>query len=102
MSWTTADIPDLKGRTAVVTGANGGLGLETSRALAAAGAHVVMAARNQEKAAAAVEDIKGTEPRRLAGAGRAGPGLPGVGQGGGGEDPRSRTTPSTCWSTTPA
>ncbi len=63
MSWTTADIPDLKGRVAVVTGANGGLGLETSRALAAAGAHVVMAARNQEKAAAAVEDIKGTEPR---------------------------------------
>lgn len=63
MSWTTEDIPDLKGRTAVVTGANGGLGLETSRALADAGAHVVMAARNQEKAAAAIEDIKGTTPR---------------------------------------
>ena len=62
MSWTTADIPDLKGRTAVVTGANGGLGLETSRALAGAGAHVVMAARNQEKARAALEDIKGTNP----------------------------------------
>ena len=62
MSWTTADIPDQKGRTAVVTGANGGLGLETSRALAGAGAHVVMAARNQEKARAAVEDIKGTNP----------------------------------------
>jgi NAD(P)-dependent dehydrogenase (short-subunit alcohol dehydrogenase family) len=60
MAWTTADIPDQSGRTAVVTGANGGLGLETSRALAAAGAHVVMAARNQEKAAAAVEDIRGT------------------------------------------
>jgi NAD(P)-dependent dehydrogenase (short-subunit alcohol dehydrogenase family) len=58
MSWTTADIPDQTGRTAVVTGANGGLGLETSRALAAAGAHVVMAARNQEKAAEAVEDIR--------------------------------------------
>jgi NAD(P)-dependent dehydrogenase (short-subunit alcohol dehydrogenase family) len=62
MSWTTADIPDQKGRTAVVTGANGGLGLETSRALAAAGAHVVMAARNQEKARAAIEDIRGTDP----------------------------------------
>jgi NAD(P)-dependent dehydrogenase (short-subunit alcohol dehydrogenase family) len=60
MAWTTADIPDQSGRIAVVTGANGGLGLETSRALAAAGAHVVMAARNQEKAAAAVEDIRGT------------------------------------------
>src|SRR3954453_2410734 len=58
VSWTTADIPDQSGRTAVVTGANGGLGLETSRALAAAGAHVVMAARNQEKAAEAVEDIR--------------------------------------------
>ena len=60
MSWSTADIPDQKGRTAVVTGANGGLGLETSRALAAAGAHVVMAARNQEKAEAAIQDIRGT------------------------------------------
>jgi NAD(P)-dependent dehydrogenase (short-subunit alcohol dehydrogenase family) len=58
MSWSTADIPDQTGRTAVVTGANGGLGLETSRALAGAGAHVVMAARNQQKAAEAVEDIK--------------------------------------------
>jgi NAD(P)-dependent dehydrogenase (short-subunit alcohol dehydrogenase family) len=60
MAWTTADIPDQSGRIAVVTGANGGLGLETARALAAAGAHVVMAARNQEKAAAAVDDIRGT------------------------------------------
>jgi NAD(P)-dependent dehydrogenase (short-subunit alcohol dehydrogenase family) len=62
MAWTTADIPDLSGRTAVVTGANGGLGLETSRALARAGAHVVMAARNQEKAAAAEADIRGSAP----------------------------------------
>src|SRR5918994_3650177 len=60
MAWCSADIPDQSGRIAVVTGANGGLGLETSRALAAAGAHVVMAARNQDKAAAAVEDIRGT------------------------------------------
>ena len=60
MAWSSADIPDQTGRTAVVTGANGGLGLETSRALAAAGAHVVMAARNQEKAAAAVDDIRRT------------------------------------------
>jgi NAD(P)-dependent dehydrogenase (short-subunit alcohol dehydrogenase family) len=62
MSWTAADIPDQSGRVAVVTGANGGLGLETARALAAAGAHVVMAVRNQEKASAAVEDIRGTVP----------------------------------------
>jgi NAD(P)-dependent dehydrogenase (short-subunit alcohol dehydrogenase family) len=62
VAWTTADIPNLSGRTAVVTGANGGLGLETSRALAAAGAHVVMAARNQEKAAAAAADIREGAP----------------------------------------
>lgn len=58
MSWTAADIPSQAGRTAVVTGANGGLGLETARALAAAGAHVVMAVRNQDKAAAAASDIR--------------------------------------------
>jgi NAD(P)-dependent dehydrogenase (short-subunit alcohol dehydrogenase family) len=62
VSWTAADIPDLKGRVAVVTGANGGLGLETARALAGAGAHIVMAARNQEKAARALADIRGGLP----------------------------------------
>lgn len=62
MSWSTADIPDQRGRTAVVTGANGGLGLETARALAVAGADVVMASRNQAKAAEAVADIRGDAP----------------------------------------
>lgn len=62
MSWTAADIGDLTGRTAVVTGANGGLGLETARGLAGAGAHVVMAARNQEKASAAEAEIQGQHP----------------------------------------
>lgn len=62
MSWSTSDIPDLGGRLAVVTGANGGLGLETARALAGAGAHVVMAARDQQKAAAAVSDIRAGLP----------------------------------------
>ncbi len=62
MSWNISDMPDQTGRTAIVTGANGGLGLETARGLAERGAHVVMAARNQEKAAQAVEDILGTVP----------------------------------------
>ncbi|MEY9835679.1 oxidoreductase [Streptacidiphilus sp. EB103A] len=63
MSWTAADIPDQHGRTAVVTGANGGLGLVTARELAAKGAHVVMAVRNQKKAAAAVEEIRASVPK---------------------------------------
>lgn len=59
MEYTRDAVPDLTGRTAVVTGANGGLGLETAKVLAARGAHVVMAVRNQAKAAAAVEQIRG-------------------------------------------
>lgn len=62
MSWDTGDIPDQSGRTAVVTGANGGLGLSTARALAAAGANVVMAARNQAKAREAEERIRDGAP----------------------------------------
>jgi NAD(P)-dependent dehydrogenase (short-subunit alcohol dehydrogenase family) len=62
MRFTAANIPDLSGRTAVVTGANGGLGLETARALAHAGAHVVMAARDQTKAALAEASIREATP----------------------------------------
>ncbi len=62
MAWTEDDIPDLSGRTAVVTGANGGLGLATAKALACAGADVVMAARDQTKAAAAEQEIREAHP----------------------------------------
>jgi len=62
MAWSTANIPDQSGRTAVVTGANGGLGLQTARALAGAGANVVMAARDQGKAVRAEADIRATLP----------------------------------------
>ncbi len=62
MGWNAADIPGQHGRTAVVTGANGGLGLETARQLAVKGAHVVMAVRNQEKAAAALREIRASAP----------------------------------------
>jgi NAD(P)-dependent dehydrogenase (short-subunit alcohol dehydrogenase family) len=47
--WTTNDIPDQTGRVAVITGANTGLGYETAAALAAKGAHVVLAVRNLDK-----------------------------------------------------
>jgi len=57
MGWTTADIPDLHRRVAVVTGANGGLGFETARKLARKGAHIVMAVRNLDKATAARDTI---------------------------------------------
>lgn len=62
MGWSRADIPDLSGKVAVVTGANGGLGLETADALAAKGAHVLMAVRDQDKAAAAVDRIRAATP----------------------------------------
>ena len=47
MAWSTADIPDQSGRVTVVTGANGGLGLEVTRELARKRAHVVMAAERE-------------------------------------------------------
>lgn len=62
MSWTTKDIPDLSGKVAVITGANGGLGLASAKALAGKGTHVVMAARNQDKAAAARDEILHDHP----------------------------------------
>jgi NAD(P)-dependent dehydrogenase (short-subunit alcohol dehydrogenase family) len=62
VSWSAKDIPDQSGRIAVVTGANGGLGLETARELARKGAHVVMAARNPEKAQAALSEIRAAVP----------------------------------------
>jgi NAD(P)-dependent dehydrogenase (short-subunit alcohol dehydrogenase family) len=47
--WTAADLPDLSGRTVVVTGASSGLGAVTARELARAGAHVVLAVRDVAK-----------------------------------------------------
>jgi NAD(P)-dependent dehydrogenase (short-subunit alcohol dehydrogenase family) len=60
--WTTADIPDQTARTAVITGANTGLGYETASALAAKGAHVVLAVRNLDKGKAAADLISARTP----------------------------------------
>jgi NAD(P)-dependent dehydrogenase (short-subunit alcohol dehydrogenase family) len=57
--WTTADIPSQAGRTVVVTGGNSGLGLATARALAAAGARVVLAVRDPDRGAAAAAGLPG-------------------------------------------
>jgi NAD(P)-dependent dehydrogenase (short-subunit alcohol dehydrogenase family) len=60
--WTAADIPDQTGRTALVTGANSGLGLVTARELARRAATVIMAVRNPEKGAAAAAGIRAGVP----------------------------------------
>lgn len=57
MTWSTADIPDLTGRLALVTGATSGLGYETALELLKHGADVLVAARNPEKAAQAAETL---------------------------------------------
>lgn len=63
MSWTEANIPDLTGKTVVVTGANSGLGLETTRLLAGRGAHVIMACRTTAKAEAALREVQDQLPK---------------------------------------
>ncbi|MFE1167313.1 oxidoreductase [Nocardiopsis sp. NPDC058789] len=66
MSRTSVNLPDLSGRTAVVTGANSGLGLETARILAGCGVRVVLAVRDTAKGERAAAEIPGaTEVRRL-------------------------------------
>lgn len=57
MAWTTRDMPSQAGKLAIVTGANAGLGYETALALAAAGAEVIVAARNRSRGAEAVRRI---------------------------------------------
>jgi len=61
--WTISNIPDQSGKVVIVTGANSGLGFETARALAAKGAQVVMACRNQGKAEAAAQEILAEFPQ---------------------------------------
>ncbi|HUR75950.1 MAG TPA: SDR family NAD(P)-dependent oxidoreductase [Sporichthya sp.] len=60
--WTEADIPDQRGRVAVVTGANTGLGFGTARGLAERGAEVVLAVRNLDKGKQAADRISATAP----------------------------------------
>jgi NAD(P)-dependent dehydrogenase (short-subunit alcohol dehydrogenase family) len=61
--WSTADIPSQSGKTAVITGATGGLGYETALALAGAGATVVLTGRSDAKGRAALERIRAQFPK---------------------------------------
>ena len=62
MSFSIDKTPSLKGKTALVTGGNIGLGFETVKALASKGAHVLLAARNEEKGKAAVTEVQKLVP----------------------------------------
>ena len=60
--WTAADIPDLAGRTAIVTGANSGIGFVTAEQLADHGAEVTLAVRDIQRGEAAAERIVAARP----------------------------------------
>ena len=60
--WTTQQIPDLTGKVVVVTGANSGIGLETSRELARGGAHTILACRSTERGQRAMGDLQAEMP----------------------------------------
>ncbi|WP_421844480.1 oxidoreductase [Mycobacterium sp.] len=64
--WTAAELPSFTGRTAIITGANSGLGAVTARELSRSGAKVILAVRSTDKGAAAALEMSGdVEVRQL-------------------------------------
>lgn len=64
--WTTADMPEMAGRVAIITGGNSGIGFEVARALAAKKAQVILAVRDNDKGSRAVHQILKENPRSVA------------------------------------
>lgn len=62
--WDEKDVPDLTGRTVIITGANSGIGFEAARVMAGRGAEVVMACRNVERSSEAYEKVKEISPKK--------------------------------------
>jgi NAD(P)-dependent dehydrogenase (short-subunit alcohol dehydrogenase family) len=62
MAWSIRSIPSQLGKLAVITGATGGLGLETALALAGAGAEIVLTGRNETKGQAALQRVRAAHP----------------------------------------
>lgn len=62
VTWTPEEMPVLHGRTMLITGANSGLGLESAKKLAAQGARVIMACRNETKGQQAMNEIRTEYP----------------------------------------
>ncbi|MEV1176609.1 oxidoreductase, partial [Nonomuraea sp. NPDC049784] len=62
-AWTTADVGDQRGRIALITGANSGIGFETAKLLAEHGATVVLACRDEAKMSEAAKQLRSAAPR---------------------------------------